>query len=320
MSDTNNDFLNERVTVKALYDQLISALNDLKYSITVADKDMPAIAYVLPMRHKDEKNVVTIEPSTLYNERARKHAANILSETLLRHHQDPRTALRCPGLIAASAKTLSIIRHVNILKLSLRDAIKNIDESRHIQKQEIAKIIPFFSKIQTLRKFTTIPQRPDKVSFGWATHTPTIKKITVPRLVERLDEHYKDKPDDWEMSAWENQYRLDSEKVSSLNKNETLVIKSKIAPHPQVRIYMHGGHREVIGNIPVFYQISDNECPSDAELPPVRPLGVMDKRFRPAKRSDIKTQEKPFIHNLNVYRYKPGFREEPKKEAVGDLR
>jgi len=293
------DHLETRVSVKAIYDQLVKALETLSECITVVDAHLPARTYWLPMRHKDSDKPHTIEPKLLDGHQARQRAAEIISETQLRKGQDPRTALRCPGMIAMSAQTAQALQDVNALKEDFKMAVKQISDSASTRKREIVKIIPYASLMHIYRPISISVLYPNKVSFGWAVNTQSSKRMTRARARSLLDTHYQSKPENWEEEAWDKQWQMDITKLAGVAEDEILVQRNLIAPHPEMRVYIHDGYQEAIANLPLFYPHVEGR-----DLPPFRPLGTMDTRFARAKRCNTMVEDEPFIQSVHLYRYK----------------
>jgi hypothetical protein len=300
-----------REDARLSYGRLLELLGKLRQAVVEADADRPAYAVQLPFPKKDDPKqgkvkvtVPVVLPEALNGASARAYAGEILAATLYHPDQHPQKVRRVPGLLAASPRTLELVRQVNVEKDIFRKAFESISPRATVRKAQIGTVIRFISVLQTYRTIPVLTVPPAKVSFTWAAHTSKTQRISVPVLVRLLKEQQINPPMGADRERWEMEIGVELAALSELPPDETVVRRGQVSPHPRASVYLPGQSKPLITptSLPVFY-------PDDGrELPPIQPLGVLDMRFRRAQRSDVQVEEHPLLPRMHIYRYKEPYR------------
>lgn len=294
------------------FNVLDAALLALAQAITEADRDLPAYAVRLPFPRIEPgatraPRETTILPVALMGPEARTYLAGLLRATRFAPEQHPQRVLRCPGLFAMSRATEALAAEVNVAKSAFESAYQAISVTPTVRREQIASVVPGICLLQAYRELTLLAEPPVKVGFLWASHTPKVRRITVAALREDLRKAQARPPEGVDPVQWEMDLGHDLAVLASLPDTEYVAVRQPLAPHPRANIYLPGQAAPAVR--PAALPIGYPDDGSDA-LPPIRPLGVLDRRFRRAVRSDVKVEGTPLLAHRHVFRYKTAHRKQ----------
>lgn len=300
----------QQIPLVETFQRLRTKLDELGRAITTEDGGLPAYAARLPFPYEEQPlpTVLTVEP--LRDEDARAYGAELIRAVQFQEHQDPKAALRAPGLFAAGERTLGLIAEINELKDAF-EAGMNALQTRALKKEMAQKISPYLHRRQLARHITVLPAVPEKVSFTWAAHTPAITRRTVEQIWKQLQADAKQIPSDTDPEGWRLMLEHERRALEGLPGNEVLAQRKMLAPHPRANIYMAGENPTAAPcNLPMFYP------DGQAELPPLKLLETLDRSWRRAERRDKRVEAEPLISRLNLYRYTEPYRKYAETEEV----
>lgn len=209
-----------------------------------------------------------------------------------------------PGLIPASAPTLTAIAALNSAKTALQATLAEIDRygsvyhhDPHFTRQVLSECgWGRLHRKQAVRTLPIITERLLKVGFTWA-HTTDVQKITPMQARNQL-EQLADNP------YITRQIQL----LDALPPDEPLAMAKQSALHIRANLLFvdaTGGNarRQVRAHMPLFFAYRQNPV-----IPPFAPPKESSARDpRRLRRSDIKLEDTPFLPTLNVYRYLPAY-------------
>ncbi len=301
-----DDRLESRLLAFEAYKTLLIELQTLTSYILEQDQALPAYTSILPVPHHQKTSPQIIPCENIFNHAARQKTSEILLTTTFLPEQKVQASVRCPGLIAASSKTLEQVQKVNQCKQDLQEKIQHIDHRRTVRQREIAKVIPYFSFRQTIRSipYTSIP--PSKVMFSWAANSAGNKRVTVNEVLQRLaeeEQHIPPSDDQDFIDNWHTMLAMERKHLSQYSGQEIMAYRTVLKPYPIANIYTPQ-QQKIMASLPLFYPVGKLR-----ELPPLRPLETMDLHFSRAKRSDRKLQDEAIIPRIHLYRYHKKYRE-----------
>lgn len=300
--------MKEIVTPESLfktYQQLERALKQLSKSIVETDAELSAVIYQLPMPLRDAKPQISIEPKRLFKMEARQHAAKVLQALTIEPEQHSCGTWRAPGHLQSSQETLDWVNQVNTLKEAFKEQFKLLEGDRNRRHMSFAEHVSYFSYKQITRKIVCYEKTINKMMFNWVQETDGIHRKEVKDIRQELaKEQYspasKKSLEDWTaMREWEDNQFAQYTDTHAFAKRTTL------HPYPIVNVYTperieHPKRKfdKCQASLPVFYSVQANP-----EEVPVKPLPIMDRRFKRATRSDVNVKSEPYIERLKLYEY-----------------
>lgn len=318
--------LSERIQALSAFKELEAAVDDLGARLDYEDGALPAMAYRIPYVRTGEKpNQVIrhrVEPERLDGIAARRHAGGMIRRLQMHADQDPRTADRAPGVIAASPATLAQVGAVNRCKEQLDQAVKAIPGSRETRRQAMLGMVAYFGLLQSTRQLLTFEHRPAVVSYTW-TNITSDRRVSVAAMRDYLSAARGRAPAVVHPELWEEGIEEALANLANLPANECINRRIVMAKHPRANITDEatpppGLKRRRDGRrrtwrmftvpMPLFY-------PADGEpLPEIRDLQVFDPEEYRAKRvardpgKSKLMLETPLSVPWGLYRYKPEYR------------
>lgn len=317
-NEQQNDFLARRVAAFTEYEKLRDLLAKLRLAIIEDDEELPAYVVRLPFPQKDVERPRLVVPAIIESQaEARAYATDCICLTTYinngERRQDPRSAIRCPGVLATSESTYELIEAVNVQKNVVDKAVQAIADRSVIRSREIRKAVPNFHNSHTTRMIHRLMHTPERVVLYWGSHSPKLVRRPVKRICEEIHADYELPPENWDIAKWHETLEGELAMLSGLNENEYLACREPIAPHPRANVYHYASNLED-GADPQTPAVSPASLPlvyrmKSALLPMIKPLGTLDVTYRRAERSDRKTQKEPLIKRLDLYRYKEEHRQ-----------
>ncbi len=227
----------------------------------------------------------------------------VLRLVKLLENQQPKTVIACPGFLAVPPRLYDAITELNAAKqvfqnkmVSLRKELLKIKEAT-IDNQfgnpshERPKIIDDFLRdigLEKLhlkhvyRRLPTLEFTPSQLGWTWA-HTQSIKTITKDQAIAILQKR-----------NYEGRFNDYINQLKSLDENERLSIRQKLAPHLRINVVQPDGTRLMLkGTMPVVFPIGKS-------LPIIRPAKE-PKLVKRASRKDKKIGDVPFIPEIRLY-------------------
>ena len=276
------------------YKQLQACLQNLKIALD-ADNELPAWV-----------QSGTIPGMPLLTDRARAYA--IISALEYHDEQAPKEILICPGIIAASDHTLTMIEALNDAKdqfkqtmLMLKQAkIKlNTAEFKHAFEETLSKrTAPTTQALkrtglqrlhlkQCYRRIPILPEAPKKVSWTWA-HTRAIRKINKISARQLLEKKGQDPGILQQLN-----------KLEYLSHDEPIAIIQELAPHLRANIVFHNQERMMIkGPVPIFFPGNAAQMPY-FKPPPEKKLKDKNRGVR----TDLQIDPESFLPAIHAHRY-----------------
>jgi hypothetical protein len=129
-----------------------------------------------------------------------------------------------------------------------------------------------------------LTEPPSQLGWTWA-HTQSIKTISTTQAIALL-----------ERKNQTGKFNADIEKILLLNKDSTLSIRQKLAPHLRINIVSENGTRSMVkGTLPIVFPRSNN-------LPIIRPAREPTILETPkTARKDKKIEDDAFIPAIRAY-------------------
>lgn len=263
-------------------------------------------------------------PSELRDGACRARAVALYGQWRYLDGQDPRRVLRAPGLIGVSPRTAALAEAFNEAKAGFREAVEQLaaalddrsDEGVVLtanRNQSLFKVLEERDReswvdlkrrgihqvclVQAARSIHVLPGRPVKAGFTLTRNTAKIKQINraeAIRLIERI-------------SYDSEQYKIDRERVFSLQPDVVLAQKRRSAAHFRVNVWgpdkqwnADKGRHELVRRMhhvamPLLYV-----CEPGEPLPAIRKPEEPTPRLG---RGDVLIGTEPLIPTIDAYEY-----------------
>lgn len=297
------------VAAKQELDELELVLKKVDNMINEIDKGLPAFTMDIDARHRRiNERIIPVYCDDVFE--ARSKGSIILSKIYREYDQDPKTALRLPGLIASNKATIDLLKRINEIKARFKEYATSVSESRYIARKILRQRLGDVHLNQCYREIIVLENAPRSVTFYWSKNSYGIKQKTVAEVINEIrQELEKGAPPTEEGVAWRTALEIAKKKIASYPKYEILAKREPVAPNPKAQIYFEGIDEPLTksASMPIFY------LHSHGDLPPIEPLGPMDSRVRRAIRKDIRVEADPLCKRLSIYRYKEQYRTCQKK-------
>jgi len=307
MSKHKTDLQYSISEIKTVYEELCDELAVLSRMVIQEDSHLPAYAVSIPYTRTRESSKATIEDDCLehlYGQDARNHAAEIYSQTLFHEDQEKNTAIRAPGALACSQKTLKQAEKVNRLKEKFSELYFSSATNRSDRKFVRIEIQKYLSIKQTHRIINVLPDTPRLISFIWSGRKRNRSRMYAASVRRLLNEQRQSIPAGWESDQWGSHIDWEMQALSGIPDKETLVISRPVAPQSGANIfYAHDDEntRPFFNcSIPIMYPHNEKMRPVIRELHGYNG----DEQHARKVRSSSQTEEEPLISRLNLYRYR----------------
>jgi hypothetical protein len=209
----------------------------------------------------------------------------------------PQETFKCPGVVASSQLTLSLIEHVNAAKNLFKEQMRACQKS--MEKEDVAKFVrdtlahagyPGIKLKQVFRQIIFIPYHPRRIAWSKGKHTTS-------KLVSKQDSEQL-------LNKAGQGLHIDIQKVklSGVSQQTKLIKHRTIKPGWVVNIgsfkeNKRSSYEDIRSALPLFYL-------HDQQLPP--PLVCFGKqRMENRKmRADKQIESVAFLPSISVYLYK----------------
>jgi hypothetical protein len=312
VSIMNSDIIERANNAFKIYQQLEAAIEQLNYCLNVVDNELYACAFELPLPLRGENLPQTIVPGSFFDKEARLYASGILRAFTLEPEQKEAATIRCPGVIACSAQTLKTAQRVNELKNEFKDAFKMIapdkngSDQRLVRHNAFARFVSFFSYRQTTRLLVIYETDILRIYFNWIKSDQSHRKTTVKGVIKRLRHDRQVPNDDIDIIDWQAMIDRELNTLSYYHEDTPLVYSKPIPPFPVANVYTPERQAQKssrlfdkkFASLPVFY---NHDVQKDE--PPIKPLPVLDTRFKRVKRSDVCLKKEPLLSRIELFDY-----------------
>lgn len=295
------------------------------------DQDLPAEVFKIPYLtiaegHGPPGHAADspVSPQRLVGHEARWEAAAVISAWRYLADQDPRAVQRLPGVIAAGAATLTHLQRVNGAKSGLKKVLQNYREglavdlgpldvaqagSKYAQLRQESSSMRHLHVLQATRQLHELAAPASLVSFYWSSGPIITTTNLVVDLRADFEEAVVSGPPDVikreERPGWDERFRSYLEAVRRMPAHEELVARRSTPPAPVARaVPALPGKQPFKASLPLFVS-------ADATWPSISPLGNHDPKKGSSRkpRADRHVQDGAVIQDLNLYRYRPEYRD-----------
>lgn len=294
-------------SIASQYKLLTEMVEDLCRSIRSDDATLPAQCYTLPFPDydtiPDQLESTAVTDPTL----ARVEAVNIYRQLEIQKTQKAYMCVRVAGAIASSQKTIDIANAVNQEKTKLKELIQQLAETSVIRTPMAHKVLPRVMLLQAYRHIPIFSDQANRVSLVWAS-TSAIKKIEKEKILKSLANEKLDPPKGVDAATWGECIDKESQKVSSLTRDNEFAIKKPIQPHPRANIAFHNASGELMNKMigahtPILYLHSK-------KVPIISGLSSYDIKNARNTRKGKEIDGTPIVKRINLYRYKTNIAKE----------
>lgn len=228
--------------------------------------------------------------------------------------QDGRDTLTCPGIIGASAQTLTLARGCNEAKDAFKAAVLNLKAlpkaeadtlmlDLHRRDATVAAAMKRMGAArlnlkQAYRHVPLLDNRPVKIGFTWSKQGRTIQRTSVGEA-RRLLERRRETP----------QIRTELERLAGVAETETLARVRRVCPHLRANLVFAAEDEEVERRLmqaplPLLIPLSSGES-----LPEFVPISSEPGGNSRLQRSDVRIEPEVFLPSIRIHRYRPQYRQ-----------
>lgn len=289
-----------RINLLAGFEALLAQIDALCIAVR-QDSDLPAW-------------VSRTEAELIENLDMRSKAIQIYRALWYEDSQDGRETITCPGIVGVSPATLVVADACNAAKNEFKNTVlalkalnrteaRSLMDDLHRRWDTVAIAMRRMGAArlnlkQAYRHIPFLEQRPLKIGFTWSKQGRVIQRTSV-AAARCLLEQRVETP----------QTRLELQRLSEVDENESLARVRRVCPHLRANIVfpeLEQGRvlrRLMQAPMPILVPLQCGErLPEFVAVTPDPPVSL---RLR---RADVRIEDEPFLPSVQLYRYRSSYR------------